>query len=318
MEFNKEILNFTQHWVTIVESWHLELFCIPATVITLATLVANPVLLCCIFTFRALRQETRYLLVANTLVADMLFLVLNLTTTFINSVEARIPWIACELMTIFLVTAYSCAILTVTVMVVDTFAAVNWPLHYHDFLTPARTYSLLVVLWVLVAIFPLTLFIVKWENSTENVFACLAVISLGLIQNKNKNMEGIYMYFLVCAIACSLVIFYCYIRLYMVTRMQGIWQTRFSRARVTVLAHGVLLFLYFVPGFLFALELLLFHKKSISPDVNVWISTLNGSFFMLLPRALAPYLYGLRYREISDYLTLLLHRQRRLSQITLS
>lgn len=318
MEFNKEILNFTQHWVTIVESWHLELFCIPATVITLATLVANPVLLCCIFTFRALRQETRYLLVANTLVADMLFLVLNLTTTFINSLEARIPWIACELMTIFLVTAYSCAILTVTVMVVDTFAAVNWPLHYHDFLTPARTYSLLVVLWVLVAIFPLTLFIVKWENSTENVFACLAVISLGLIQNKNKNMEGIYMYFLVCAIACSLVIFYCYIRLYMVTRMQGIWQTRFSRARVTVLAHGVLLFLYFVPGFLFALELLLFHKKSISPDVNVWISTLNGSFFMLLPRALAPYLYGLRYREISDYLTLLLHRQRRLSQITLS
>uniref|UniRef100_A0A3Q3X9N6 G-protein coupled receptors family 1 profile domain-containing protein n=1 Tax=Mola mola TaxID=94237 RepID=A0A3Q3X9N6_MOLML len=302
-----------------LQGWRLVYFFIPTTVVTVATLVANPVLLTCIFLSRALRQETRYLLVANTLAADMLFLVLNLTIMICNTARVQISWLLCELLTAVTVTTYCCAILTVTLMVADTYAAVRWPLHYHDILPPARTHRILVGVWVLAALYPFTLVImmeVEKENNHERVALCLVLISLGFIQL--EHMVGIHIYFFVAALVCASLIFYCYIRLYMVTRTQGIWQSRFSRARVTLLAHGALLLLYFAPGFVFTLELFLFHRKDISQDVRVWINTVNMCLFMLLPRAFAPYLYGLRYREISDSLMQLLPQHRRLSQITLS
>lgn len=311
--------NLTQDWVESLRRWHLEYFFIPTTVVTLATLVSNPVLLTCIFLSRALRQETRYLLVANTLAADMLFLILNLATMICNTVRVQIPWLVCELLTAVTVTSYCCAILTVTLMVVDTYAAVRWPLHYHDMLPPARTHRILVGMWVLAAVYPFTLVVMmqmQRGNSAEKVAACLVIISLGFIQV--KYMAGIHIYFFTAALICASLIFYCYIRLYMVTRTQGIWQSRFSRARVTLLAHGVLLLLYFAPGFVFTLELFLFHRNDISQDVRVWISTVNMCVFMLLPRAFAPYLYGLRYREISVSLMQLLPQQWCLSQITVS
>lgn len=314
------VANLTQDWVEGLGRWHLEYFFIPTTVITLATLLVNPVLLTCIFLSRALRQETRYLLVANTLAADILFLILNLGTMICNTVAAQIPWLFCELFTALTVTSYCCAILTVTLMVVDTYAAVRWPLHYHDILPPARTYRILVGMWVLAAVYPFTLMIMmemeKWGNSHEKATVCLVILSLGFIQL--KYMGGIYIYFFVGALICASLIFYCYIRLYMVTRTQGIWQSRFSRARVTLLAHGVLLLLYFAPGFVFILELFLFHRKDISLDVRVWISTVNMCVLMLLPRAFAPYLYGLRYRAISDSVMQLLPQHRRLGQIMVS
>ncbi|XP_034742800.1 probable G-protein coupled receptor 148 [Etheostoma cragini] len=311
--------NLTQDWVESVRRWHLDFFFIPTVVFTLATLLANPVLLACIFLSRALRQETRYLLVANTLTADMLFLVLNLATMTCNAVRAQVPWVMCELVIAITITAYCCAILTITLMVVDTYAAVRWPLHYHDILPPARVYRILAGLWVLAAIYPFTLVIIMVMdrgNSHENVAVCIILLSLGFVQV--NNMMGIYIYFFVAALICAVLIFFCYIRLYMVTKTQGIWQSRFSRARITLLAHGVLLLLYFAPGFVFTLELFLFQRNDISQDVRVWISTVNMGVFTLLPRAIAPYLYGLRYREISDTLVQFLHQHRGLSQVTVS
>ncbi|XP_074544951.1 putative G-protein coupled receptor 148 [Halichoeres trimaculatus] len=313
------IANLTEEWVESLHRWHLKFFFIPSIVITLPTLLVNPVLLACIFLSRALRQETRYLLMANTLTADMLFLILNLSTVICNAVDVQISWRLCEVITALTVTTYCCAILTITLMVVDTYAAVRWPLRYHDILPPARTHCILVGVWVVAAIYPFMLVIVMEDGRGSphgRVAVCLAIISFRFIEIKKT--VGIHIYFFVAALLCTFLILYCYIRLYMVTRTQGIWQSRFSRARVTLLAHGLLLLFYFAPGFVFTMELFLFHRKDISHDVRVWISTVNMCVLTLLPRAFAPYLYGLRYREISDSLMQLLRQHRRLSQVTVS
>lgn len=307
-----EISNLTRDWIESLQRWQLDFLCIPPTFVTLATLIVNSVLLTCIFLSRALRQETRYLLVANTLIADMLFLILNFTTIISNTLRAPIPWLACELVTAVIVTAYSCAIFTITLMVADTYAAVRWPLRYREILPPARTHCILLGVWVVAAVYPFTLVIVmeaQRRTPHEKVPLCLVLISLGFIQV--HNMISIHIYFVVAALICTVLIFYCYIRLYMVTRTQGIWQRRFSRARVTLLAHGVLLLLYFAPGFVFSLELSMF-QKDVNQDALVLINTVNLCVFMMLPRAFAPYLYGLRYREISDALIHLLQREKRL------
>lgn len=304
------IANLTQDWVEILQQLHLDYLIIPSMIFTVATLVANPVLLTCIVLSRALRRETRYQLVANTLVADLLFLILNLSTTICNVVRAQVPWLLCELLTTVTITSHCCAIVTVTLMVADTYAAVRWPLHYHDMLPPARTRGILVGVWLLSAVYPLTLMLMSQkytDSSSETVNQCLALISLAFLQLNYT--AGIHIYFFVGALICASLILYCYIRLYMVTRTQGIWQSRFSRARVTVLTHGLLLLLYFAPGFIFIMELSLFQRKDISQSVRVWTNMLNLCVFMLLPRAFAPYMYGLRYREISETLMQLLPRR---------
>ncbi|KAJ0011661.1 hypothetical protein NQD34_012636 [Periophthalmus magnuspinnatus] len=303
MESGHQISNITEEWAKSFRRLHMQFFIIPTTVFTLATLIANFILLACIFMTHALCQETRYLLVANTLIADVLFLIFHLTTQFCNATGVVMSWIVCELVTTVIATAYCAAILSITLMVADTYAAVRWPLRYREFLPPARTHHILLGMWLFAAIYPLTLVILMVNGSKQDqeVNMCLVLIFLGFV--KTNNTVGNHMYFLVAATACALLIFYCYIRLYMVTKTQGIWQRRFSRARVTLLVHAILLLLYFAPTFVFSVEVFLFHRKD---DVQVWISTINMSIFMLLPRACAPYLYGLRYREIHETLIQLL------------
>ncbi|TNN27483.1 putative G-protein coupled receptor 148 [Liparis tanakae] len=301
------VSNLTQEWVESLLRWKLHFFVIPTSVVSVATLVADPVLLSCIVLSRALRRETRYLLVANTLAADILFLVFNLAVVVCNAAGARVPWLLCELITAVTVTAYTCAVFTITLMVVDTYAAVRWPLRYHELLPPERTHRVLLGAWLLAAAYPLVLVVVRvvrGEHARDSGAVCLALISLGFFQV--EDVRGVHVHFVVWALVCAALIFFCYARLYMVTRTQGIWQSRFSRARVTLLAHGVLLLLYFTPGLVFILELFLLQAEDMSQDLRVWLSTVNMCVFMLLPRAVAPYLYGLRYRELAVTLTLLL------------
>ncbi|KAK7945691.1 hypothetical protein WMY93_001419 [Mugilogobius chulae] len=309
------ISNITEEWVRSFRRWHLEFFVISTTVFTLATLIANFILLACIYLSRALRKETRYLLVANTLIADALFLIFHLATELCNATGVVISWTVCELVTTVTATAYCAAICSITLMVADTFAAVRWPLKYRELLPPARTHFILLGTWLFAATYPFTLVILMINDSkqSEEVSMCLVLLYLGILKTSKA---GDHLFFLVCAIFCAMLILYCYIRLYMVTKTQGIWQNRFSRARVTLLVHGILLLLYFAPGFVFYAEVILFHGKSISQEVQVWISTINMSVFMLLPRACAPYLYGLRYREIHEPLMQMLFHPRRLGQIS--
>ncbi|XP_020328039.1 probable G-protein coupled receptor 148 [Oncorhynchus kisutch] len=311
--------NSSHQWYDSLQRWHLELFLIPASLLTLATLLANPILLACILFSRSLRQETRYLLLANTLAADMLFLSLNLVTVVCNTLGVAMLRVLCELVSAVTAAAYCCAVLTVTLKVVDTYVAVRWPLHYHDLLPPARTRKILVGVWLLAAMYPLSLVIVMEvmeDNAPQRSEVCLILISIGKMGS--EMMVGVHIYFTMGAVVCTLLILYCYGRLYWVTKTQGIWQSRYSRARVTLLAHGVLLLLYFSPGLVFTVELVLYQRQEVSQDIRVWINTVNMCMLMLLPRACAPYLYGLWYRDISDTLLAVLHRRRRLSQVTVA
>ncbi|XP_019899054.1 probable G-protein coupled receptor 148 [Esox lucius] len=311
--------NVSDQWYDALQRWHLELFLIPTCLLTLATLLANPVLLACILLSHSLRQETRYLLLANTLAADVLFVSLNLVSVVCNALEVAVLRVLCELVTAGTVAAYCCAVLTVTLKVVDTYVAVRWPLRYHDLLPPARTRKILAAVWLLAAMYPLSLVIVMeaMEGATpDKSNVCLVLISVG---NMGGEMTvGLHMYLTVGAFVCTALILFCYFRLYWVTKTQGIWQNRYSRARVTLLAHGVLLLLYFGPGLVFTVELVLYQHRTVSQDVRVWINTVNMCVMVLLPRACAPYLYGLWYRDISQTLLAMLRRHRRLSQVTVA
>ncbi|RXN20094.1 putative G-protein coupled receptor 148 [Labeo rohita] len=303
-----------------MKSSHMDLFLIPTVLLTSVTLLVNPVLSLCILCFPSLRQETRYLLLANMLFADMLFLAINLAMVSCNSVGLYMPYWLCEFMMVSMVMTYSTSVFTVTLMVVDTYVAVRWPLRYKEILPPSRARKIIMGLWVMAAVCPISLLVmfqVVMGSDKKERPVCLMLIALYSLEQKMK--VGVHLYFIIGISLCTILIVYCYIHLYIITKTSGIWRSRYSRARMTLLAHTLLLMMYFIPALVFAIELALLKDKtqiqdSNSDKVGVWINLVNMCVLMLLPRCCTPYLYILRYREIYKTVQQVLWKKRYQSQ----
>lgn len=297
-------------WFLVMKSEKMSFLLIPAVFLTTATLLINPLLLFCIFCSPSLRQETRYLLLANMLLSDVLFLSFNLANISCNVMDMEIHYIFCEFLMVATVTTYCSSVLTVTLMVIDTFMAVRWPLRYNEILPLSRVKKILGLVWVMAVTYPLSLLVVmevRKNHHPENLKLCLVLLTLASLE---KDIEvSLHIYFSVWVIFCTIMVFYCYIRLYMVTRKSGIWRSRYSRARLTLLAHAVMLLIYFTPGLVFTVELAQFEKLTNNLHLAVWINMVNLTVLMVVPRACAPYMYGLRYREVYETVQLMLWKR---------
>ncbi|XP_016385326.1 probable G-protein coupled receptor 148 [Sinocyclocheilus rhinocerous] len=307
------IVNISADWYAIMERKRMNLFVIPTVLLTSVTLLVNPILSLCILCFPLLRQENRYLLLANMLFTDMLFLAINLAMVSCNSMGLYMPHWLCEFMKLSMVMTYSTSVLTITLMVVDTYVAVRWPLRYKEILPPSRARKIIMSLWVMAAVCPVSLLVmfeVVMGKDKQSRPVCLVLIALHSLEQKMK--VGIHFYFIIVVSLCTALIVYCYIHLYIITKTSGIWRSRYSRARMTLLAHTLLLMMYFVPALVFAVELALL-KRTLD-DVGVWINLVNMCVLMLLPRCCTPYLYILRYREIYKTFQHVLWKKRHQSQ----
>ncbi|XP_039551043.1 probable G-protein coupled receptor 148 [Pimephales promelas] len=309
------IVNISVEWYRIMDTRHMNLFLIPTVLLTSVTMLVNPILSICILCYPSLRQENRYLLLANMLFADMLFLTINLAMVSCNSVGLHMPYSLCEFMMVSMVMTYSCSVITVTLMVVDTYVAVRWPLRYKEILPPSRAKKIIMCVWVMVAVCPvslLVLFEMEMGSNHQRRPVCLMLIALHSLEQEMS--VGVHLYFIIAISLCTALIVYCYIHLYVITKTSGIWRSRYSRARMTLLAHALLLIMYFVPALVFAIELALLKQEAKDNVVGVLINLVNMCVLMLLPRCCTPYLYILRYREIYETVQQVLWKKRHQSQ----
>ncbi|KAK1168666.1 putative G-protein coupled receptor 148 [Acipenser oxyrinchus oxyrinchus] len=315
---NSSSQDATYDWFLRSRYWHLELFLISAAVLFLVSLLANPLILICIVSTRNLRQESRYLLLANTLLSDIIFSILNLVVSICNMQGWPLHRLFCVILIVIMVTSYCSGVLTITLMLLDTYLAVHWPLHYENIVPSSRTKKILPAIWIMASLYPVTIMIILeiLDNQPlkQQKEVCLMLLTLGSGPLGNEMVIGFYVFFSLGALLCSSVVVFCLIRLYWITKTAGLWQRRYSRAKVTLIVHTVMLLLYFSPGLVFAIEIILLQKDTMSLDVKVWIHAANSNFLMMLPRAFFPYLYGLRYREISNTLKGLF-RRRKISQL---
>ncbi|XP_072473125.1 probable G-protein coupled receptor 148 [Notamacropus eugenii] len=291
----------------------LRWFFIPLILLTTATLALNPLLLVTILWKKRFRSEPRYLLFANVMFSDLVYILFHVLVSTSNLTGWTLGRIFCGLLTDAIFISYASTILSFTVMVADTYLAIMRPLRYLSLMSSATTRKAVAMIWVVACFFPTFLvWFSKRQDSRLTDEPSLCILQLNLSSHSDSNhLITVAHIFIFCSLfVCAALISYCYVKIYRTARMSGLCINRYSRAKGTLLIHTMLIVLYICPVVVFAADIMLSRYHPIGNNSRLWLMAINSEILMLLPRALLPYLYGLRYRQLLQTLKGLVSRTR--------
>ncbi|XP_044146951.1 probable G-protein coupled receptor 148 [Bufo gargarizans] len=301
-------------WILLPFHQEMWIFLLPTTVCFVAAILVTPPILFSIFSNFSLRQETRFLLIGNALISDLIYLFLYTMSSICNMTSIHVPEHLCALLLFSLAATYGGGVLTAGGMVVDTYLAILWPLHYLTVLPPSRTKKLIILLWFFSCLFAGVLFLVlyftKKPAPCQYSLCSLPVIFLMTLHG-DQAIRLCHIFFIIGFILFFSLILCCYIFLCYKTRERGLWKGASSRASVTFLMHHIILGSYFLPLLLLLAESLLYINQVISLKAGMLITLTICNVLIVLPKGVSPYLYGFRYREIYRSLRLFCKFKRR-------
>ncbi|XP_010714651.1 probable G-protein coupled receptor 148 [Meleagris gallopavo] len=302
-----------EEWTLNTPDTNVKMFLIPPIICLVAGVLIIPSILFVIFSRFNIRQETRYMLLGNALLCDLLYLLLYTLSAVLSAAHVSLPKEACILQLFSLAVAYCGGLFTAAAMVLDTYIAILFPLRYIAILPSSRTRKVIVLLWLCSGALPGVFFLVL--SSTHSFVPCVlemcAIPVIILLTLSGTNAVKLSFWLSAMAIFLFLsLIFCCYGVLYFKTRRSGIWKSICSRASVTFLMHNTVFFFYFSPLLVLFVESFLYVNIVIGLQTSIWISLTICNVLMILPKVLFPFLYGLRYREISASLRSLVRIKR--------
>ncbi|NXI36566.1 GP148 protein, partial [Galbula dea] len=271
-----------------------------------------PPILFVIFSSFSIRRETRYMLLGNALLSDLIYLLFYALAAALNTAQVHLPEEACVLLLFLLAMACCGGLFTAAAIVLDTYIAILYPLRYVAILPPSRTKKIIVLLWICSGAFPGVFFLVLW--STHSFVPCVLEtcsipIILILTLNGTDALKLCFWLSTVVVFLCLSLIFCCYAVLYFKTKQSGIWASICSRASVTFLMHNTVLFFHLFPLLAIFVESFLRINVVTRLQTGIWVSLTVCNVLMILPKVLFPFLYGLRYREISASLKSIVRRK---------
>ncbi|KAM6127218.1 putative G-protein coupled receptor 148 [Phoenicopterus ruber ruber] len=301
-----------EEWAFDPSVTNMKMFLISPVVCLVAGIFIIPTILFAIFSRFSIRQETRYMLLGNGLLSDLIYLLFYTLSAALNVAHVHLPKEACVLLLFLLAVAYCGGLFTAAAIILDTYIAILFPLRYIAILSPSRAKKIIVLLWMCSGAFPGIFFLVL--SSTHSFVPCvLEMCSIPVILMLTLNgIDAMKLCFWLSAMViflCLSLIFCCYAILYFKTKKSGIWESICSRASVTFLMHNTVLFFYFFPLLALFVESFLC-TNVIRLQTGIWISLIVCNVLMILPKVLFPFLYGLRYREILTSLRSIVRRKR--------
>ncbi|MFT7796628.1 putative G-protein coupled receptor 148 [Arapaima gigas] len=269
----------------------------------LAVSLVVPVILAKVLRSPHLQQETRYLLLANSLLSDLAFVSIYALTSILNTAGVLMTEWGCTMLLSLLGALFSAGILSTMVVALDTSLAVLVPLRYLALWPVSRTRRIIGLIWVVSVFFPAAMVgAFLWFHSDSPCTSHICSLPLLMVLTVSHSAPlKVTMLLTVTSILIILLLVFCgYVILYWKTWHLGVWRGEHcSRARGTFLIHYLHLFLSFCPMLVLVIELLLYSQLSTADlRIRLWVSLVVCNVLLILPKVLAPYMYGFRYREL--------------------
>ncbi|XP_062843502.1 probable G-protein coupled receptor 148 [Trichomycterus rosablanca] len=298
-----EIELFVEEWHVFLPPDHMRVFQVCPILGFVAVFLPTPIVLARILSRTRLRQQTLYLLLANALFSDLLFLALYMLSSCLNAAAVLMSDWACATMLFIMGVFYSAGVFSATAIVLDTSLAILLPLRYATLWPVSRTYGAIAAIWAVSGVFPAAsvgLFLWYHARSPCTLHICSLPLMLVLTVSHSRPLQVCMLLTVTAVLITLLLVVFGYVVLYCHTSKSGVWRgERSSRAKGTFLVHYLHLFLSVCPILLLVIKLLLYcYSRGLNPSAGLWVSLVLFNFLLVLPKGLAPYLYGLRYRDL--------------------
>ncbi|KAI5620799.1 odorant receptor, family H, subfamily 131, member 1, partial [Silurus asotus] len=248
-----------------------------------------------IFTFlkkRAFREETRYILFAQTLFVDSALMLLTDLLSVGNYFQYVIHIIPCSIICTILTLLTCCTPLTLVAMCLERYVAICMPLRHADISTSrTRLYGILII-WSISSIIPLFSLIGYWAvappaSRFSNV-VCYAELMLG----EAWQAHGRAIIFIILFLLLIIIIVFTYIKIMIAARAASNEKRKStSKSLKTVLLHAFQLLLCMIQFLNPYIEMAYWKVEE-----NIFRNVKYSVFivFMIAPRCLSPLIYGLR------------------------
>ncbi|XP_076833348.1 odorant receptor 131-2-like [Brachyhypopomus gauderio] len=240
---------------------------------------------------QAFRTETRYILFAQTLLVDLIFLLLIDFVFLISYGNVLMPVVFCIPICILMEMVTICTPTIITAMCVERYVAVCMPLRHSALSTSSRTHTAILIIWAVSTVKPLVDVIILVSTVSQDYLSQLTFCYYEIMtpQTWHREMRG-----LLCIlhfVFIFLVELFCYVMIMLTARAASVDKKSASKGLRTVSLHMLQLTLctmeIIYPYIETALEQL---------DFQVYTSVRFFNFitFSIIARAVSPLIYGIR------------------------
>ncbi|XP_030633943.1 odorant receptor 131-2-like [Chanos chanos] len=239
-----------------------------------------------------LRAETRYILFAQTVLSDLIFLLLTDFVVVLSHNIALMPMGFCIPLCMMIEMVTNCTPLTITAMCVERYVAICMPLRHDAISTTSRTMILILVIWIISSINPVVDVFILVATSSQEYLTQLTLCHYEIMtpEHWHRHMRGI---FYICALVIIfLVEVYCFVMITLAAQAaSGGNKKSASKGQRTLALHLLQLCLCSLEAICPYIEAFV-----IEMDIDLYLTVrlFNFIVFSVVSRAVSPLLYGLK------------------------
>ncbi|XP_066498965.1 odorant receptor 131-2-like [Hoplias malabaricus] len=248
-----------------------------------------------IFTFlkkEMFREDTRYILFAQTLFVDSAFLVICDLLLIFKHYQYRMHIIPCILICTAAALFTDCTPLTLVAMCLERYVAICMPLRHADISTKRTRFLGIIIIWGISSISPLFTFLAYLSVVPPSTLFSYDYCTMEVMYKEEWQAQTRFIILLILFIFMIFIVVFTYIKIMIAARAASSSKNKSTnKSRRTVMLHAFQLFLCIMPFICTYIEMAFWNN-----DFMVFINVKYSFFiiFYIVPRCLSPLIYGMR------------------------